>query len=96
MFGPQGTKILNSWSTYTINSNRTILNADFIGTDLFLVIQETNGTTIEKIPFEADVKEANATFKFCLDHKVTDATTNVSVAYNATCLLYTSPSPRDG
>ena len=93
LFGPQGTKILNSWSTYTINSNRTILNADFIGTDLFLVIQEANGTTIEKIPFEADVKEANATFKFCLDHKVTEATTGVSVAYNATTDVSTFTVP---
>ena len=93
LYGSEGTKMLNSWSTYTINANKTILNADFIGTDLFLVIQEANGTTIEKIPFEADVKEANATFKYCLDHKVTEATTGVSVAYNATTDVSTFTVP---
>jgi len=76
-------KILNSWSTYTFNENRTIRNIDFIGNELFLVIEEANGTTLEKLPFAADFVETNATFEFHLDHKVTEATTGVSVAYNS-------------
>ena len=76
-------KILNSWSTYTFNENRIIRNIDFIGNELFLVIEEANGTTLEKIPFAADFVETNATFEFHLDHKVTEATTGVSVAYNS-------------
>ena len=76
-------KILNSWSTYTFNENRTIRNIDFIGNELFLVIEEANGTTLEKLPFAADFVEANATFEFHLDHKVTEATNGVSVAYNS-------------
>ena len=93
LFGNQSQKILNSWSTYTIDSNRTILNVDFIGTDLFVVVQEANGTSIEKIPFEADSKEANATFKFCLDHKVTEASAGVSVAYNSSTDVTTFTVP---
>ena len=76
-------KILNSWSTYTFNENRIIRNIDFIGNELFLVIEEANGTTLEKLPFAADFVETNATFEFHLDHKVTEATTGVSVAYNS-------------
>ena len=76
-------KILNSWSTYTFNENRTIRNIDFIGNELFLVIEEANGTTLEKLPFAADFVETNATFEFHLDHKVTETTTGVSVAYNS-------------
>jgi len=83
LYGQQYQKILNSWSTFTINENRSIKNVDFIGSDLFLVIEEANGTTLEKIPFENDFTEANATFEYRLDHKVTEATTGVSVAYNA-------------
>ena len=74
---------MNSWSTFTLNSAKSIKNIDFIGTDLFMVVEEANGTTLEKMPFEADFKEANAEFEYHLDHKVTEATTGVSVAYNS-------------
>ena len=59
LFGQQGQKVLNSWFTFTINENRSIKNVDFIGTDLFLVIEEANTVTLEKIPFESDFKETN-------------------------------------
>jgi len=81
LFGGQGQKVLNSWFTFTINENRSIKNVDFIGTDLFLVIEEANTVTLEKIPFESDFKETNADFEFHLDHKVTEA--DVTVSYNS-------------
>jgi hypothetical protein len=93
LYGSQYQKILNSWSTFTINENRSIKNVDFIGSDLFLVIEEANGTTLEKIPFENDFTEANATFEYRLDHKVTEATTGVSVAYNSTTNVSTFTVP---
>ena len=83
LYGGQGEKILNSWFTFTINSNRSFKNVDFIGTDLFAVVEEANKVTLEKIPFETDFREANADFQFHLDHKVTEATTGVSVAYDS-------------
>tara|TARA_Y100000593_G_scaffold38043_1_gene73813 strand:- start:786 stop:3239 length:2454 start_codon:yes stop_codon:yes gene_type:complete len=83
LYGGQGEKILNSWFTFTINSNRSFKNVDFIGTDLFAVVEEANKVTLEKIPFETDFREANAEFQFHLDHKVTEATTGVSVAYSS-------------
>ena len=86
-------KILNSWSTYTFNANRTIRNIDFIGNELFMVVEEANGTTLEKMPFAADFVETNATFEFHLDHKVTEATTGVSVSYNASTDVTTFTVP---
>ena len=83
LYGDNFQKVLNSWSTFTLNSAKSIKNIDFIGTDLFMVVEEANGTTLEKMPFEADFKEANAEFEYHLDHKVTEATTGVSVAYNS-------------
>ncbi len=93
LYGENFQKILNSWSTYTFNSARSIRNVDFIGTDLFCVVEEANGTTLEKIPFEAEFKEANSEFEFHLDHKVTEATTGVSVAYNASTNVSTFTVP---
>ena len=93
LYGGQGEKILNSWFTFTINSNRSFKNVDFIGTDLFAVVEETNKVTLEKIPFETDFREANADFQFHLDHKVTEATTGVSVAYDSSTDVTTFTVP---
>ena len=93
LYGDNFQKILNSWSTFTLNSAKSIRNIDFIGTDLFMVVEEANGTTLEKIPFEAEFRETNAEFEYHLDHKVTEATTGVSVAYNATTDVSTFTVP---
>jgi len=93
LYGDNFQKILNSWSTFTFNSAKSIKNIDFIGTDLFMVVEEANGTSLEKIPFEAEFKEPNAEFEFHLDHKVTEATSGVSVAYNSSTDVTTFTLP---
>ena len=93
LYGPDGNKALSAWFTFTINSNRSILNVDFIGTDLFAVIEEANKVTLEKIPFETDFRETNASFEYHLDHKVTEATTGVTVSYSSSTGLSTFTVP---
>ncbi len=93
LYGDNFQKVLNSWSTFTLNSAKSIRNIDFIGTDLFMVVEEANGTTLEKIPFEAEFRETNAEFEYHLDHKVTEATTGVSVAYSSGTGLSTFTVP---
>ena len=93
LYGEGFSKALNAWFTYTINPNRSILNIDFIGTDLVMVVEEANGVTLEKIPFETEFREPNAQFEFHLDHKVTEATSGVSVAYNSATGISTFTLP---
>ena len=93
LYGDGFSKALNAWFTYTLNSNRSILNVDFIGTDLIMVIEEANGVTLEKIPFETNFREANADFEYHLDHKVTEATSGVSVSYSSGTGLSTFTVP---
>ena len=93
LYGNNFEKVLNSWCTYTFNSAKTIRNIDFIDTDLYLVVEEANGTTLEKMPFEADYREANADFEYHLDHKVTEATTGVSKSYSSSTGLTTFTLP---
>ena len=93
LYGDGFKKVLNSWSTFTFNSAKSIKNIDFVGTDLFMVVEEANGTTLEKIPFEAEFREPNAEFEFHLDHKVTEATTGVSIAYNSSTDVTTFTLP---
>ena len=93
LYGQDGSKALNAWFTFTLNSNRSILNIDFIGTDLIMVVEEANSVTLEKIPFETNFREPNAEFEYHLDHKVTEATSGVSVAYNSGTGLSTFTVP---
>ena len=93
LYGDGFSKALNAWFTYTLNSNRSILNIDFIGTDLIMVVEEANGVTLEKIPFETNFREPNADFEYHLDHKVTEATTGVSVSYSSGTGLSTFTVP---
>ena len=93
LYGEGFSKALNAWFTYTLNSNRSILNVDFIGTDLIMVVEEANGVTLEKIPFETNFRETNADFEYHLDHKVTEATTGVSVSYSSGTGLSTFTVP---
>jgi len=93
LYGDGFSKALNAWFTYTLNSNRSILNVDFIGTDLIMVIEEANGVTLEKIPFETNFREPNADFEYHLDHKLTEATSGVSIAYNSTSGVSTFTVP---
>jgi len=93
LYGDGGQKALSAWFTYSINTNRSILNVDFIGTDLFAVIEEANKVTLEKIPFETEFRETNASFEYHLDHKVTEATTGVSVSYSSGTGLSTFTVP---
>ena len=91
--GERANKILNSWSTFTINEARTIRNIDFINNELFLVVEQSTGTTLEKMSFSADFRETNAPFEFHLDHKVTEGTTGVSTSYSSATGLTTFTLP---
>tara|TARA_R100001443_G_scaffold18526_1_gene29496 strand:- start:455 stop:3250 length:2796 start_codon:yes stop_codon:yes gene_type:complete len=82
LYGENFNKVLNSWSSFTFNSARKILGASFIDTDLYLVIATSSGTFLEKLPFESNYKEPNTEFEYHLDHKVTEATTGVSVTFD--------------
>jgi len=93
LYGEGFSKALNAWFTYTLNSNRSILNIDFIGTDLFILVEEANSVTLEKIPFETNFRETNADFEYHLDHKVTEATSGVSVSYSSGTGLSTFTVP---
>ena len=91
--GERANKILNSWSTFTINEARTIRNIDFINNELFLVVEQSTGTTLEKMSFSPDFRETNAPFEFHLDHKVTEGTTGVSTSYSSVTGLTTFTLP---
>ena len=87
LYGSRSEKILNSWFTYTFNAKKAIKDVEFIGTDLFITCDDVSESvarvTLEKLSFATDFREPNALFEYHLDHKVSEGTTGVSVAYDA-------------
>ena len=78
-------KLQSAWHkfTYGAAANTTILNCDFIETDLFLLVQRTDGVHIVKQQLAPAIVDTDATYLTHLDMKVNEATTGLSKSYNA-------------
>jgi hypothetical protein len=64
-------KLQSSWSKWTLNVNDAILNADFILSDLLLVIQRADGVYLEKLSVATGDIGANEPYTIHLDRKLT-------------------------
>lgn len=78
-------KLQSAWHKFTFgtSSNTTILNCDFIETDLYLLVQRTDGVHIVKQQMSPAVVDTGATYLTHLDMKVSEATSGVSSSYNS-------------
>ena len=74
-------KLQSSWSKFSLGSNATIENVDFIERDLYLVVSRTSGLFIEKMSFKVGVKDANAAYTTCLDRRIKES--DCSLSYDA-------------
>ena len=72
----------HSWSFGT-TSNVTILNVDFIGTTLYLLMERSDGVYIETIDVAPATVDTSANYLTHLDRKITNTTSGVSESYNA-------------
>ena len=90
LYGENFNKVLNAWFDIDLPLSYKILNIDFIGSDLFLVVESATETVLLKLPFEPiqeDVVEIH------LDFKVTEETTGVSITYDSNTKLSTFTFP---
>ena len=78
-------KLQSAWHkfTYGTSSNTTILNCDFIETDLYLLVQRTDGVHIVKQQMSPAVVDTDSTYLTHLDMKLNESSTGVSTSYNA-------------
>jgi len=99
LYGENFNKVLNSWFELHLYLDYKILNIDFIGSDLFLVVESATETVLLKLPFESRYLEPHAPggedtgCEFHLDFKVTEATTGVSITYDSNTKLSTFTFP---
>jgi hypothetical protein len=84
------TKLQSAWHTWTFGANDTILNADFIGSDLRLVISRPDGLYLEVVTVNTAHVDAEGSqpFSVHLDRRLTEAqcTTAYSAGTNQTTI----------
>jgi len=82
-FVSDGKRLQSAWHRWTIGdeADTTILNVDFIGTDLYLVINRSDGVYLEKIDCAPASVDSGSTYLTHLDRKLSNA--DVTETYNA-------------
>lgn len=63
-------KLQSSWSRFTLGSEATILNADFIQSELLLVVKRVDGVYLESMNFALGAIDGDEPFYVHLDRKV--------------------------
>ena len=78
-------KLQSAWHKFDFgaSANTTILNCDFIETDLYLLVQRTDGVHILKLQVAPAIVDSDATYLTHLDMKVNESTTGLTKSYNA-------------
>ena len=78
-FGRQ--KVQSAWGKWTFGSDAEILGMQFVETDLYLIVQRTQGVMIEKITVEEGRQDTDSSFIMALDRRVKD--TDSSLVYSS-------------
>ena len=86
-------RLQSSWHRWTIGDedDTKVLNADFIGTDLFLVLDRSDGLYLEKVDCSPAAVDDDATYLTHLDRKLDN--TEVTESYDAGTGLTTITLP---
>lgn len=89
--GPE--RLQSAWHKFDFGSDATIIGADFIESELYLIIHHTDGVFIEKMAFESGKTDTSPTTNYVtrLDRRA--KFTGVSGNWNATTKLYTITLP---
>ena len=63
-------KLQSAWSKFTFGSDSSILNVDFIGSELFMIINRADGVYFEKLKLSLGAVEGDEPYLVHLDRKV--------------------------
>lgn len=88
-FWANNDKLQSSWSKWTFGSDSTILNVDFIGSDMYLVINRADGVYLEKATVSLGYIGPNEPYTVHLDRKVQLTDTGMSYSGGYTTLNLT-------
>lgn len=78
-FFQDDTKLQSSWSYWEVEGSKQILGADFLDSDLYLVMQYSDGVYLERVAFRPEVADSGTNVELLLDRKVTEASCSVAL-----------------
>lgn len=89
-FWANNDKLQSSWSKWTFGSDSTILNVDFIGSDMYLVINRPDGAYLEKVTVSLGDIGPSEPYTVHLDRKVQLTSGNVDYSGGYTVISQTA------
>jgi hypothetical protein len=73
------TKIQSAWSYWEVTGSKSVIGADFIDSDLYLVVQYGDGVYLEKVITRPENVDSGAPFEMLLDRKVNEVSCSVAL-----------------
>ena len=78
-FFQDDTKLQSAWSYWEVKGNKTIIGADLIDSDLYLVVEYSDGVYLEKVVLRPENVDTGTAIEVMLDRKITEANCTVAL-----------------
>ena len=72
-FFEEDTKLQSAWSYWEVKGSKSILGGGVKGSDLFVIVQYTDGVYLEKVSLRPEQVDAGTEIEILLDRKTTEA-----------------------
>jgi hypothetical protein len=72
-------KLQSAWSYWETNGGKSIIGLDLIDSDLYAVIQYSDGVYLERVATNPETVDAGTTVEMLVDRKVTEASCSVAL-----------------
>ena len=73
-------KLQSAWSYWEVKGSKTILGASILDSDMYVVVEYSDGVYLEKVALRPETVDANSTIELLVDRKVTEASCSTAVA----------------
>ena len=72
-------KLQSAWSYWEFNAGKSVIGVDLVDSDLYVVVQYSDGVYLEKIVTHPETVDAGTTVEMLVDRKVTEASCSVAL-----------------
>ena len=72
-------KLQSAWSYWETNGGKSIIGVDLVESDLYAVVQYSDGVYLERVVTHPETVDAGTTVELLLDRKVTEASCSVAL-----------------
>lgn len=78
-FFQDDTKLQSAWSYWEAKGDKAILGADLIDSDLYLIVEYSDGVYLEKVVLRPENVDTGTSIEVLLDRKITEASCSVAL-----------------